>query len=122
MAPDAAGHFLDRFQPTPHGPPEPAVQEDPRPVVRRVLPQGLEAFLQQIRSHALEAVAQQVVEPGPLLGRQVLRPLQKAPAAVRQHRLVARPGQFLGLGRPHVVDGFVQAGDDVQPVADVQGR
>jgi len=70
--------------------------------------------------HRLQAVLEQFVQPRPLLVRQVLRPLQEAPAAVRQHRLVALAGQFLGLGRPHLVDGLVQPGHDVEPGQDVQ--
>ena len=58
VCPNAAGHLLDRFQPTAHRPLQPGVEEDARPVVRLVLPQRLEALLEQIRSHRLEAVAQ----------------------------------------------------------------
>ncbi len=50
MGSNATGHLLDRLQPTPHRPLQPGVEEDACPVVRLVLPQRLEALLEQVRT------------------------------------------------------------------------
>lgn len=50
MAADALGHGLDRFQTAPHGPAHPGIQESAGPVRGRVLPEQLEALLEQVRN------------------------------------------------------------------------
>ena len=56
-----------------------------------------------------------------MLASQIGDPLQKAPAAVLEHRFVALGGQLFGLGGSDLVEALVEPGHDVEAIENVQG-
>jgi hypothetical protein len=74
---DGAREFLDGLDARAQGLAAPLVDELPGPGRGVVIPKLLELFLQQVRAHALQVVAQQVAQPEPLLVGQILDLLRR---------------------------------------------
>ena len=56
-----------------------------------------------------------------MCGGQVGFALEDAPAGLFEHRLIAILDEAAGRRGPHVVEGVVHLGDDVEAVEDVDG-
>jgi len=117
---DGAREFLDGVNAGAQGLGAPLMEEFTRPGRGVVIPELLELFLQQVRTHALQVVAQQVAQPEPLLVGQVLGALEQAPARFLERRFVAlacHAPRFLG---PHVVERQVHLRHHVEAVQNTE--
>ena len=85
-----------------------------------VIPELLEVFFEQIGADALEVVAHQVFQFDFLVGGEVRRPLEKAPAGLGQDRFVSVPLHASGFGGADIIERLVHLGDNVKPVEDVK--
>ena len=82
----------------------------PAPARGVVVPELLELFLQQVRTHALQVVAQKIAQAQPLGVGQVLGPLEQAPTRLLERRLVAVVRHAPRFGGAHIVERQVGAG------------
>ena len=82
----------------------------------------LKVLLEEVGAHGLEVVSQQLAQAEALCGGQVGFALEDAPAGLFEHRLIAILDEAAGLCGPHVVEGVVHLGDDVEAVEDVERR
>ena len=121
MATQHASHLLHRGKLGAHGSCTPGIQKLPSPIRRRIRPEKLEVFLQQITPHRAEIVTQQLGQTDFLLGTQVLRALQEQPPRLRQDGLIALGLERSGFLRAHVINGLVQMGHNVEPIQDMNG-
>src|SRR5439155_291822 len=80
----------------------------------------LEVFLEQVGANALQVVAHQIFQFYLLVGGEVRRPLEKAPAGLGQDRFVSVVLHAPGFGGADVVERLVHLGHDVEPVEDIE--
>ncbi len=121
MAAQHPSDFLHGGKLRPHRSPTPRVQKLPRPLRRRIRPEQLEVFLQQITPDRAEIVAQQLGQSDVLLGTQVLRALQEQPSCLGQDGLIALGLERPRFLRPDVINGLIQVGHDVEAIQDMNG-
>ena len=104
MIADGVRELLDWGNARAQGLGAPLIEELARPGRGIVIPELLELFLQQVRAHALQVVAQQIAQPQPLRVGQVLGPLEQAPARLLERRLVTLLRHTPRFGGAHVVE------------------
>ena len=80
------------------------------PVRRHVAPQPLEVLLEQIGPNRPQVATHQVRQPVLLRIGEMLRTLEQEPAAVLEHRRLARGGELPDLGRADFVDRLGRSG------------
>jgi hypothetical protein len=117
MVAKAIGDFLQRFQVRPHDCRNPAVQELAGPCTATVIPELLKVLAHQIALHGPQVVSQQILQPNVLFRRQILRPLQNAPAGSCQHWLMAVPLESFHLVGPDLVQGLAEEFHHMKPVS-----
>jgi hypothetical protein len=81
----------------------------------------VEVLLQKVRAGGPQVQPKEAAEPACLLGGQVARSLEQAPARVLERHVVALPAQLGGVLPARLVDRLVEMGDDVELVEDVEG-
>ena len=121
MTPKHAGDLLHRFYPGAKGSGHPSVQELPGPEGRNIFPKALELLFQEIASHRLEIVFDQLGQTNFLFVGQVFRPLQKNPSALGQEGLFPLGLQLPGFLGPNLVDRLAEMAHDVEPVQHMNG-
>ncbi len=119
MSAQRLGDFLHRFDLRAHGAGAPAIEESSSPVGGDVAPEELEVLLEQVASHRLEVVAQQVGELDLLGFAEVLGAFEQAPATALEHRFEPLALEFSGFGSTDLVDGLVHVCGDVEAVEDM---
>jgi len=121
MLAQCANERLDGFEPRSHGSGAPFLQVPLGPVRALVVPEELEALLEQVGPDALEVVLENIGQFGPLPVGQVLLVLQEAVlGALEDFLIVSLPRQLFDLGGPDLVDGFSEVLHDMEPIKDMQ--
>jgi hypothetical protein len=120
MAAEHARHLLHRLDAGEHGLVAPRCQEFGGPGGRLVFPELLEVFFEQVGADGLQVEAEQIPQAEPLVPGEVRFSFEKTPAGFLQEGFMPSSSHLPGFGGAHFIQGFVQFGDDVKPVQDVQ--
>ena len=112
VPPQALGDFLHRRKAAAQGSSAPRLEELPCPCRAGVVLEPLEFLAEQMGPDALEVVLQKLGELRGLVVREVLGPLEQAPAGTGESGLVAVPAQLGDLLPPHLVDRHVHVSHD----------
>jgi len=85
------------------------------------LPEGVEAFLQEVGAGGLEIVLKHLVELEGLVGGEVLRSFQKAVFGLLENGIVSIAVESGGFVLAHLINGLAKLLGDVKAVEHVEG-
>ena len=116
-----SGNFLHRFYSGSHSPLAPAFHKLSCPKRRDVVPKELKVFLEQVTTHSLEVVPQQIGKPDLLACGEVFRSFQQAPSGMSENGSHPLGPQIASFLCADFVDRFVHMHRNMEAVQHMDG-